>query len=189
MNYDLNYLFTMFSQSDISIIGYDSISEDSKDKLLDKLNVFRLGKINEEFTIKSYIRDLKLSSILENSSINLPNNIIHLDISDIKIPNNLNNLVFGTPIFYRDVISSIRSQLFNNSVSYKLIITTQTYNSISNSISFKGGSQILFSADFAISLKNKSAKVIKSRYDLDNIDIDISDLKNFNYICDYESNK
>jgi Ca2+-dependent lipid-binding protein len=187
MNYDLNYLFTMFSQSDISIIGYDSISEDSKDKLLDKLNVFRLGKINEKITIKSYIRDLKISSILENSSIRLPNDIIHLDISDIKIPNSL--VIGSNPIFYRDVISSIRSQLFNNSVSYKLIITTQTYNSISNSISFKVGSQILYSADFVITLKNKSAKVIKSRYDLDNIDIDISDLKNFNYICDYESNK
>ncbi len=183
MNYDLNYLFTMFSQSDISIIGYDSISEDSKDKLLDKLNVFRLGKINEEFTIKSYIRDLKISSILENSSISLPNDIIHLDISDIKLPNSL--VIGSNPIFYRD----FTTQLFNNSVSYKLIITTQTYNSINNSISFKGGSQILYSADFVITLKNKSAKVIKSRYDLDNIDIDISDLKNFNYICDYESNK
>jgi hypothetical protein len=174
----------MFSKSDISIIGYDSISEDLKDKLLDKLNVFRLGKINEEFTIKSYIRDLKISSILENSSINLPNDIIHLDISDVEVEISDS---FSRSKKVHNLIETIRGELFT--CNFKCIVTTKTYKSFDKTVNYRGGNRILYPVDFAIILQNKSAKVIKSIYDLDNIDIDISDLKNFNYICDYESNK
>jgi len=188
MNYDLDYLFTMFGKSDLCLIGYDTISESIKDELLDKLNVLRLGKVNSDFTIKSHLRDLKISCVLNNSPINM-SNIIHLDINDIEIESE------STDSFLRNkkvhnLIEFIRNKL--SICNYKCIITTQTYKSFNKPytiINYVGGNRILYSSDFAITLQNKSAKIVKSRYDSDNINIDISDLKNFNYICNYEYSK
>jgi hypothetical protein len=131
---------------------------------------------------KSYLRDLKISCVLNNTPINI-SNIIHLDINDVEVEISDS---FSRSKKVHNLIESIRGELFT--YNFKCIITAQTYKSF-DSVNYRGGNRILYPVDFAITLQNKSAKVIKSRYDLDNIDIDISDLKNFNYICDYESNK
>jgi hypothetical protein len=53
---------------------------------------------------------------------------------------------------------------------------------------FKGGSKPIYVSDVAIVMEEESMKVIKNRFDDNNIDISYNKLKDYNYICNYENN-
>lgn len=88
---------------------------------------------------------------------------------------------------------------------FNLIVTTQTYKSPIDDYNFKGiGTRILYSADLAFSIKDislkqkligdsNSVKIIKNRFDtdefIDNFEISLNNLDNYNYICNYEYSK
>ena len=108
MNYDLDYLFTMFGKSNMCLIGYDTVWESIKDDLLDKLNPIKLGKINSDFMTKSYLRDLKISCVLNNTPINI-SNIIHLDINDVEVEISDS---FSRSKKVHNLIESIRGELY-----------------------------------------------------------------------------
>ncbi len=85
---------------------------------------------------------------------------------------------------------------------FKLLITTPIYKSspefeISN---FTGGSSTIYTSDLVFVIQDSSIsdkflgkkpriKVVKNRFDIDNIDISFDELENYNYICDYEYSK
>jgi hypothetical protein len=86
---------------------------------------------------------------------------------------------------------------------FRLIVTTPTYKSLDSTkqYSIRGGDRIVYSADLFMLIKDKtlkdklfnkdvSLKIIKNRfnYDDDN-DINLKDLNNYNYICNYEYSK
>ena len=74
------------------------------------------------------------------------------------------------------------------------------YKSPISDINFKGGNRILYGADLAfmindLSLREKligssnSIKIIKNRFDIENFEISLNNLDNYNYICNYEYSK
>jgi hypothetical protein len=77
---------------------------------------------------------------------------------------------------------------------YKLLILTSLYSSGLKNVdddsitNFSGGSKPIYMSDVAIVMQEESMKVIKNRFDDNNIDISYNKLKDYNYICNYENN-
>ena len=112
----------------------------------------------------------------------------------------LNNIKFDTKDLgsrqtqIKNIINKVREDMFHpETIPYKLLILTSLYSSGKNvddaSITnFSGGSQPIFMSDVAIVMQKESMKVIKNRFDHNNIDISYNKLKDYNYICNYENN-
>jgi hypothetical protein len=194
---DLDYLFELFSKSIVTVIGYTSKDEPIKDCLLDKLDVHRIGKIDSDFNPKQVFRDIKLSSLFDEID---HSRYFHLDVSDIS-----NKNTFEYHRVSSGVIRSIRSEISNGYLfedgqkpPFRLIITAPLYKS-GHELNFKGGSRILYSADLALVIKerslgekltgeSKSIRIIKNRFN-QNFEISLRNLDNYNYICNYEHSK
>jgi len=193
----IEYFFELIQKSDISLLGYRFKQERLKDEIISKLPHLVVPEINSSFSFKSYLRDLKLKSILENSNtINNPEYLV-LDLNDIRFKSeDLGSRQRQISI----IIDKIREDLYSNysgvypqTPPYKLLMLTSLYSSGKNvddvSITnFSGGSTPIYMSNVAIVMQEESMKVIKNRFDSNNIDISYDKLKDYNYICNYENN-
>lgn len=212
---DLRYLFDLFDKSSVTVIGYTSKTEHIKDDILSKLGVYRIGEIYpDRFNAKQLFRDVKLSSLFGET--NSPTHY-HLDIGDINADRN-STLVTPLSRLASDIIDSIRSESWNiyhskNQESefgldfddcedhkqiepephFRLIVTSQCYTNNITTNNIMGGPSILYTADLALVIEKqgdkKIAKIIKNRFDGDNIEINLDELDNYNYICNHEYSK
>ena len=193
---NIEYFFELIQKSDISLLGYRFKQERLKDEIISKLPHLVVPEINSSFSFKSFLRDLKLQSILETgNTVNNPEYLV-LDLNDIRF--NSDDLG-GRQNQIGNIINKIREDLYSNysgvypqTPPYKLLILTSLYSSGKNvddvSITnFKGGSKPIYVSDVAIVMEEESMKVIKNRFD-NNIDISYNKLKDYNYICNYENN-
>lgn len=195
---DISYIFDLLKKSDVSLLGYRFKQERIKDEIISKLPHLVVPEIDSSFSFKSFLRDLKLESILETGeSVKRPEYLV-LDLNDIRTSSN-------PGIFKSDdlgsrqrqignIIDKIRSDMYSSSeLPYKLLILTSLYssgkniddNSITN---FSGGSQPIYMSDVAIVMQDESIKIIKNRFDHNDIDVSYNKLKDYNYICNYENN-
>jgi hypothetical protein len=84
--------------------------------------------------------------------------------------------------------------LLDKKPPYKLLILTSLYSSGLKNVddasitNFSGGSQPIYMSDVAIVMQDESMKVIKNRFDHNDIDVSYEKLKDYNYICNYENN-
>ena len=203
----IEYFFELIQKSDISLLGYRFKQERLKDEIISKLPHLVVPEINSSFSFKSFLRDLKLQSILETSdSVNNPEYFV-LDLNNIKfdtkdlgsrqtqIGNILNKI--------REDMYSEYSGVYPQKTPYKLLILTSLYSSGKNDddasiTNFSGGNRPLGQSkqwltamsDVTIVIQEESMKVIKNRFGNDGDDILISfdKLKQYNYICNYEDN-
>jgi len=194
---NIEYFFELIQKSNISLLGYRFKQERLKDEIISKLPHLVVPEIDSSFSFKSYLRDLKLKSILETgNTVNNPEYLV-LDLNDIRFKSeDLGSRQRQISI----IIDKIREDLYSNysgvypqTPPYKLLILTTLYssgmNSDDNSITnFRGGSTPIYSSDAAIIMQDESMKVIKNRFDDNNIDISYNKLKDYNYICNYENN-
>ena len=160
-------LFKWINLSKFTVIGYDSSSEYEKDLILKKLNSYNISEVYENFNPKQIHRNSILNSILNNKDYT-KSNYFHLDINDIRVDKDL-------------YIRSFKSNIDN----FNFILTTQAYKTFDNKITLS----MLFLADLVFNLDDVKIKITKNRYSYDNIDISLSELENFNYICNHELNK
>ena len=203
----IEYFFELIQKSNISLLGYRFKQERLKDEIISKLPHLVVPEINSSFSFKSFLRDLKLQSILETSdSVNNPEYFV-LDLNNIKfdtkdlgsrqtqIGNILNKI--------REDMYSEYSGVYPQKTPYKLLILTSLYSSGKNDddasiTNFSGGNRPLGQSkqwltamsDVTIVIQEESMKVIKNRFGNDGDDILISfdKLKQYNYICNYEDN-
>jgi len=188
---NIEYFFELIQKSNISLLGYRFKQERLKDEIISKLPHLVVPEINSSFSFKSFLRDLKLQSILETGdTVNNPEYIV-LDLNNIKFdPKDLGSR--QTQI--KNVINKVREDMFHpETIHYKLLMLTSLYSSGKNvddaSITnFSGGNQPIFMSDVAIVMQEESMKVIKNRFDHNDIDISYNKLKDYNYICNYEDN-
>jgi hypothetical protein len=196
---DIDYLFDLLKKSDFSLLGYRFKQERLKDEIISKLPHMVVPEIDSSFSFKSFLRDLKLKSILETgNTVNNPEYLV-LDLNDIRFKSeDLGSRQRQISI----IIDKIREDLYSNysgvypqTPPYKLLILTTLYssgmNSDDNSITnFRGGSTPIYSSDVAIIMQDESMKVIKNRFGENGDDILVSfdKLKDYNYICNYENN-
>jgi len=194
---DIDYLFDLLKQSHISLLGYRFKQERLKDEIISKLPHMVVPEIDSSFSFKSFLRDLKLQSILETgNTVNNPEYLV-LDLNEIRFKS---DDLGGRQNQIGNIINKIREDLYSNysdvypqTPPYKLLMLTSLYSSGKNvdnaSITnFKGGSKPIYVSDVAIVMEEESMKVIKNRFDDNNIDISYNKLKDYNYICNYENN-
>ena len=196
---NIEYFFELIQKSDISLLGYRFKQERLKDEIISKLPHLVVPEINSSFSFKSFLRDLKLQSILETSdSVNNPEYFV-LDLNNIKfdtkdlgsrqtqIGNILNKI--------REDMYSEYSGVYPQKTPYKLLILASLYSSGKNDddasiTNFSGGNKPIFMSDVTIVMQEESMKVIKNRFGENGDDILVSfdKLKDYNYICNYENN-
>lgn len=195
---NIEYFFELIQKSDISLLGYRFKQERLKDEIISKLPHLVVPEIDSSFSFKSFLRDLKLQSILETG--NTVNNTEYLVLD-------LNEIIFksddlgGRQNQIGNIINKIREDLYSNysgvypqTPPYKLLMLTSLYSSGMKNVddasitNFKGGSKPIYVSDVAIVMEEESMKVIKNRFDDNNIDISYNKLKDYNYICNYENN-
>jgi hypothetical protein len=194
---NIEYFFELIQKSNVSLLGYRFKQERLKDEIISKLPHLVVPEINSSFSFKSFLRDLKLQSILETGeTVNNPEYLV-LDLNDIRFKS---DDLGGRQNQIGNIINKIREDLYSNysdvypqTPPYKLLMLTSLYSSGKNvdnaSITnFKGGSKPIYVSDVAIVMEEESMKVIKNRFDDNNIDISYNKLKDYNYICNYENN-
>ena len=200
---NIGYLFDLLRKSDISLLGYRFKQERLKDEIISKLPHLVVPEIDSSFSFKSFLRDLKLKSILETGdTVNNPEYLV-LDLNEIRFES---DDLGGRQNQIGNILNKIREDLYSNYVNlnysgvypqtppYKLLILTSLYSSGLKNVdddsitNFKGGSKPIYMSDVAIVMQDESMKVIKNRFDDNNIDISYNKLKDYNYICNYENN-
>jgi len=196
---DINYLYDLLKKSDVSLLGYRFKQERIKDEIISKLPHLVVPEIDSSFSFKSFLRDLKIESILETGeSIKRPEYLI-LDLNDIRFKS---DDLGGRQRQIGNIIQNIRQDLYSNfsggypqTPPYKLLMLTSLYSSGKNvdddSITnFTGGNRPIYMSDVVIVMQEKSMKVIKNRFGENGDDILVSfdKLKEYNYICNYENN-
>ena len=198
---NIEYFFELIQKSDISLLGYRFKQERLKDEIISKLPHLVVPEIDSSFSFKSFLRDLKLQSILETGySVNNPEYLV-LDLNNISIDSFKWKDLGGRQNQIGNIINKIRQDLYSNFSSgypqippYKLLILTSLYSSgmknvdDANITNFTGGNKPIYVSDVAIVMEEESMKVIKNRFDDNNIDISYNKLKDYNYICNYENN-
>ena len=188
---NIEYFFELIQKSDISLLGYRFKQERLKDEIISKLPHLVVPEINSSFSFKSFLRDLKLQSILETGdTVNNPEYLV-LDLNNIRFKS---GDLGGRQIQIGNILNKMREDMYSGpELPYKLLILTSLYssgkNSDDNSITnFSGGSQPIYMSDVVIIIQDESMKVLKNRFDDNNIDISYNKLKDYNYICNYENN-
>jgi hypothetical protein len=196
---DINYLYDLLEKSDVSLLGYRFKQERIKDEIISKLPHMVVPEIDSSFSFKSFLRDLKLKSILETSeSVKNPEYLV-LDLNNIVFEN---DVLGSRQIQIRNILHKIREDMYSEysgvypqTPPYKLLMLTSLYNSSEDTddftfLNFSSGREPIQMSDLAIVMGDESMKIIKNRFGNDGDDILISfdKLKDYNYICNYENN-
>jgi len=195
------YFFELIQKSDISLLGYRFKQERLKDEIISKLPHMVVPEMDSSFSFKSFLRDLKLKSILETGETVKNPEYIVLDLNNIRFKS---DDLFGRQRQIGNILNKIREDMYSecqkqynvakSDIPYKLLIITTLYSSglknvdDANITNFSGGSKPIYISDVAIVMQEESMKVIKNRFDDNNIDISYNKLKDYNYICSYENN-
>jgi hypothetical protein len=175
----LNDLFDLIKQSDVTLIGYTFQDEKIKDELISNFNYIDVVEIDSSFSFKSFLRDLKLKSILETGEFVKNPDYILLDIGNIPIKNN--DALYGRQKFIKTFVEDLRSQIYTDcsecpaKPQFKIILTTSLYKSGIKSDgdikNFSGGSGSLYVSDLVFTISDNKIKVIKNRFGIDGDEI------------------
>lgn len=206
---DIDYLFDILKKSDFSLLGYRFKQERLKDEIISKLPHRVVPEIDSSFSFKSFLRDLKLESILEtDNTVKNPEYLI-LDLNNIRFKSDdLGGRLPGVKQRQiGNILNKIREDMYSGpeNPTYKLLILTSLYSSgmknvdDANITNFSGGSRPIYMSDVSIVMQDESMKIIKNRFDhsgkgkyvvsiSNDIDISYNKLKDYNYICNYENN-
>jgi hypothetical protein len=196
---DIDYLFDLLKKSDFSLLGYRFKQERLKDEIISKLPHMVVPEIDSSFSFKSFLRDLKLQSILETGNTVKNPEYLVLDLNNIRFKN---DVLGSRQIQIGDILNKIREDMYSGSEllldkkpPYKLLILTSLYSSgvnvdDVNITNFSGGSKPIYMSDVAFVMQEESMKVLKNRFGENGDDILVSfdKLKDYNYICNYENN-
>jgi hypothetical protein len=194
---DINYLYDLLRKSDFSLLCYRFKHERIKDEIISKLPHMVVPEIDSSFSFKSFLRDLKLKSILETSeSVKNPEYLV-LDLNNIVFEN---DVLGSRQIQIRNILRKIREDMYSEysgvypqTPPYKLLMLTSLYNSSEDTddftfLNFSSGREPIQMSDLAIVMGGESMKIIKNRFEHNDINVSYEKLKDYNYICNYENN-
>jgi hypothetical protein len=168
------------------LIGYDTRNEATIQKIVDLIpskiifdHNFSKDEVVEYFTTRQVIREIQLSSLLDQSkSINIVLNFNNLQTEATRFAGDRSKDM-------RDLVRFLNSKLYQISQegrNVKLILLTSIYKSFSGDpngehMQMMGGTGPLYASDYCITLKEDKLKVVKDRIDHDTHEINISDLE------------
>jgi hypothetical protein len=179
---DIGYFFNTLKNSDISLLGYTFKHERIKDEIISKIPHSVISGIDSSFSFKSWIRNEKINHLLEGTK--LPKWVL-LDVNDIKA---INNSDLSRSRQIKHVIETIRQDMYKDDMppAYKLLILSPIFTTPVKIYNFLGGNSAGYLSDFIVTISEDNLEVIKNRYDIQR-KISLDNLKNYQYICDYEN--
>jgi hypothetical protein len=170
----IEYLYGLVGQSNFTTIGYTFQDEKLKDEFISKLPFIRYKEMDSSFsfdgTIKQKLRDIRLDSILNDSSdIGIKPVYLILDYDDLPSQPDVSRYVQSGYLLEKLRIQGIESDI-------KIIFTTPTYDSLelSPTQKIKGGSKSLYMADLVFMINSGIAKIAKNRFSHGHFDETIS---------------
>lgn len=172
-----NDIVDLIKKSNISLIGYSFKNEKEKDELISNFDYFEIGEIDSSFSIKSVLRDFKLSSTLDICDTKLPEFFL-INLNDIKY-NSEGSIQRVNQI--NNFLDKIQSEMFRGLTSsfpsnppFQLIIIAPVNRNVwdanATARQISSGKPI-YIADIAVSISDDKIKVIKNRFGQDGDEI------------------
>ena len=190
MNNNIDTFYNLLNESTISLLGYTFKEERLKDELVSKIPHYKVSEIDSSFDLKSFVRDLKIKSILEDKYLNEIKYIV-LDVNVLRNNIRLNKIGVSQLNKTRiDIsISSELGSLINKvgfqfyETGYKLLLTSPLNKSISNNkdiFNFIGGNKSIYMSDVVFTIESDKINIFKNRHS-DEKQISIKGLIEYNY--------
>lgn len=194
---DISYFYKSIDNSDISLLGYNFKNERIKDEIISKISHYEIKEIDSSFSFRQLIRNQKLDNVLNNTPSKEISHLV-LDLGNIKFSGN----VLSRKRHIDDTIDLLRKEMYSQNPSslfkpddfpnYRLLLLSPL-NSIAskeNMFNFVGGNTTLYICDFASVIHKDSLEILKNRFEYNKVNkISLDNLKNYHYICNYETNK
>jgi hypothetical protein len=157
-------IYEFISKSNITTLGYSYSYERKKDDFLSNIPHYKIENYNPYEKLTSYIRDQKINSILNETNDPSKHKTIVLDLGNLFIKGGDRKF-----IVVRRMVEYLRNFSIENGIN--IIITVPTYTRITDD-SIGVDSSLMYAADFVLTISGK-LKVLKNRYSLDNIEIEL----------------
>ena len=190
----INKIFEYLKESNLTMIGYKYQDERIKDELISKLPHIEIFEFDSSFSVmsalKRTIRDKKIDSVLDEEDFSNTEFIV-VDLGNFDYPKEDDPITsIGSMNRSRSIsefIGQMRKEVLETKYSL-IILSPVNSNPIGEIPSFSGGNRSIYMADMAYVIEGRKIKIIKNRFDGDNITISLDNLKDYKYICSYENN-
>lgn len=189
----INKIFEYLKESNLTMIGYKYQDERIKDELISKLPHIEIFEFDSSFSVmsalKRTIRDKKIGSVLDGEEFSNTNFLV-VDLGNFSMSKS--ESTFERSRHISEFVGQMRKEVLET--KYSLIILSPVNSTMGSALgndipSFSGGNRSIYMADMAYVIEGRKIKIIKNRFDGDNITISLDNLKDYNYICSYENNK
>ena len=189
----INKIFEYLKESNLTMIGYKYQDERIKDELISKLPHIEIFEFDSSFSVmsalKRTIRDKKIGSVLDGEEFSNTNFLV-VDLGNFSMSKS--ESAFERSRHISEFVGQMRKEVLET--KYSLIILSPVNSTMGSALgndipSFSGGNRSIYMADMVYVIEGKTIKIIKNRFDGDNITISLDNLKDYKYICSYENNK
>jgi hypothetical protein len=189
----INKIFEYLKESNLTMIGYKYQDERIKDELISKLPHIEIFEFDSSFSVmsalKRTIRDKKIGSVLDGEEFSNTNFLV-VDLGNFSMSKS--ESTFERSRHISEFVGQMRKEVLET--KYSLIILSPVNSTMGSALgndipSFSGGNRSIYMADMAYVIEGRKIKIIKNRFDGDNITISLDNLKDYKYICSYENNK
>jgi hypothetical protein len=190
----INKIFEYLKESNLTMIGYKYQDERIKDELISKLPHIEIFEFDPSFSVmnalKRTIRDKKIDSVLDGEYFSNVDFVV-VDLGNFDYPKeddpitNIGSMNRSRSI--SEFIGQMRKEVLETKYSL-IILSPVNSNPIGELPSFSGGNRSIYMADMVYVIEGRKIKIIKNRFDGDNITISLDNLKDYKYICSYENN-
>jgi hypothetical protein len=188
----IDKIFEHLKESNLTMIGYNHTDERTKDELISKLPHIEIFEFDSSFSVMSAlnrtIRGKKIDSVLDGEEFSNTNFLV-VDLGNFSMSKS--ESTFERSRHISEFVGQMRKEVLET--KYSLIILSpvnSTMESVlgNNIPSFSGGNRSIYMADMAYVIEGRKIKIIKNRFDVDNISLSLDGLKDYKYICSYENN-
>ncbi len=179
MNNNIDTFYNLLNESTISLLGYTFKEERLKDELVSKIPHYKVSEIDSSFNLKSFVRDLKIKSILEDKYLNEIKYIV-LDVNVLRNSIRLNKTRIddiSSSSELGGLINKIGFQFYET--GYKLLLTSPFYG-YPNGFNFIGGNKSIYMSDVVFTIESDKINILKNRHSEEK-QISIKGLKEYNY--------
>lgn len=189
----IDKIFEYLKESNLTMIGYKYQDERIKDELISKLPHIEIFEFDSSFSVmsalKRTIRDKKIGSVLDGEEFSNASFLV-VDLGNFSMTKS--ESTFEKSRHISEFVGQMRKEVLET--KYSLIILSPVNSTMESALgndipSFSGGNRSIYMADMAYVIEGRKIKIIKNRFDGDNITISLDNLKDYKYICSYENNK
>ena len=185
----INKIFEYLKESNLTMIGYKYQDERIKDELISKLPHIEIFEFDSSFSVmsalKRTIREKKIGSVLNGEEFSNANFLV-VDLGNFSMSKS--ESAFERSRHISEFVGQMRKEVLETKYSLIILSPVNSYP-IGEIPSFSGGNRSVYMSDMAYLIEGKTIKIIKNRFDGDNITISLDNLKDYKYICSYENNK